>query len=313
MKGGGRAGGGDNMVTSTFGEMAEKMLAELQAEEGERFVCHFRWPVACIESHETRLSVRCENGATHVADLAIVTIPLGVLKRGHTTLFRPNLPDWKVGAINSLGVGTVGKLFLLFDSAFWRSGKPEEEASRAQWHFFPDMAASSGGAAPGGYRIFLDLSAVLGVPVLVGFAGGLNATAVEEFTEQEAVGAALQTLESGWRLGRSSLRSRLVSSVKTSWGNDRFSYGAYSFLRANAGIKDRALLQQSIAMGGDAPNVFFAGEHTSAQWAATVHGAIDTGIDAAEAVLASYDIKLNVDKKLKRSQNAKLKDRCVVC
>ena len=93
-----------------------------------------------------------------------------MLKQTHRDLFRPSLPDWKVDAINKIGVGTVGKLYLMFDSAFWQTTNADEKNSEAQWHFFPDLSMTD--KRKTAYRVFLDLTSILGRPVLIGFAGG---------------------------------------------------------------------------------------------------------------------------------------------
>ena len=127
-------------------------------------------------------------------------------------------------------------------------------------------------------------------------------------TEQEAVQTALNTLESGWGL-HYSLHTHLLS-IKSSWGSDEFSRGAYSYLHTNASREDRVTLQRPLAIGGESHNVFFAGEHTSTRWAATVHGAISTGIEAAEAILNSYNITLAIDAELTLSKRT-LRNSCI--
>lgn len=53
------------------------------------------------------------------AEHVIVTIPLGVLKHEHKTLFVPPLPQRKLNAVRSLTVGTVNKIFLTYEHPWW--------------------------------------------------------------------------------------------------------------------------------------------------------------------------------------------------
>ncbi len=52
------------------------------------------------------------------AEKVIVTVPLGVLKKGNIK-FEPLLPNWKIEAINKMGAGILDKLVLEFPIAFW--------------------------------------------------------------------------------------------------------------------------------------------------------------------------------------------------
>ena len=54
------------------------------------------------------------------ADAVVVSVPLGVLKEEPQVLvFKPELPEWKVAAIDRLGFGNLMKVVLCFDRRFW--------------------------------------------------------------------------------------------------------------------------------------------------------------------------------------------------
>ena len=81
--------------------------------------------VTNIESlREGKVRVATKDGATHEADICIVTLPLAVLKRevaadGASALFTPPLPPWKVDSIRKLGVSLLNKVMLRFDTVWW--------------------------------------------------------------------------------------------------------------------------------------------------------------------------------------------------
>jgi spermine oxidase len=52
----------------------------------------------------------------------IVTIPHGVLRARHESLFTPILPESKIEAIESFGFGTLGKIFLEFPTRLFPEG-----------------------------------------------------------------------------------------------------------------------------------------------------------------------------------------------
>lgn len=63
--------------------------------------------------------VECEDGSTFEADHVICTVSLGVLQAHHSTLFTPELPLPKRSAIDGLTLGTVNKIYIEFEQAFW--------------------------------------------------------------------------------------------------------------------------------------------------------------------------------------------------
>jgi polyamine oxidase len=65
----------------------------------------------------------------------------------------------------------------------------------------------------------------------------------------------------------------------TRWAQDPFAFGSYSYLAVGASNRDRARLAEPVA-----GRLFFAGEATSTDYAATVHGAYQSGQRAARAV-----------------------------
>ncbi|CAI9753270.1 unnamed protein product [Fraxinus pennsylvanica] len=65
-----------------------------------------------------KVVVMVEDGRNYIADAAIITVPLGVMK-ANLIEFKPKLPEWKLSAISDLGVGNENKIALRFDNVFW--------------------------------------------------------------------------------------------------------------------------------------------------------------------------------------------------
>ena len=65
-----------------------------------------------------KVMVTVEDGRHFIADAAITTVPLGVLK-ANLIEFEPKFPEWKVSAISDLGVGNENKIALHFNNVFW--------------------------------------------------------------------------------------------------------------------------------------------------------------------------------------------------
>lgn len=67
----------------------------------------------------SKIDVECADTSKFQADHVIVTVSLGVLKNRFSSLFTPEIPVEKREAIEKIGFGAVGKIFLSFDEKFW--------------------------------------------------------------------------------------------------------------------------------------------------------------------------------------------------
>ena len=98
--------------------------------------------------------VRCANGRSFRADVALVTVPLGVLKK-EIIAFDPPLPERKLRAIANLGFGVLNKVILLFPEVFWDTTHDTfgyvrkcdgDSKKRGRYYMFYNYAGLSGGA-----------------------------------------------------------------------------------------------------------------------------------------------------------------------
>lgn len=207
------------------------------------------------------VTVETANGRFE-ADHVVAALPLGVLKAGSVT-FDPPLPAAVDEAIAHVGVGAVTKLALAFERRFWPADR----------RFFGHVDAERGR-----WATFLSMSGLVDGDVLVGFATGPYARTAEAMTVEETTADAMAVLTE--MFGQGLPRPR--GAVRSTWTQDPFALGAYSFPapdttpahfeRLGAPIDDRLIL---------------AGEHTGFAHHGTVHGALLSGRRAAAAVLAS--------------------------
>jgi monoamine oxidase len=108
-------------------------------------------------------------------------------------------------------------------------------------------------------------------PVLTAFFGGRDAASLEGATRDEAVAEAIRQL--GDILGRS-LEGHVVGGRYVAWGAEEFTRMGYSSVPPG-GLGLRATLAEPLGA------LHFAGEATSIERPATVHGAIESGRRAA--------------------------------
>ena len=205
------------------------------------------------------MTVHTDTGVFN-GDQAVVTLPLGVLKAGGIN-FSPGLPSEKIGAIERLEMGLLNKLILKFPYIFW----PETTAFLG---FSEDVLGEN--------SVFLNLVPEYQQPVLLGFSGAGAAQNIEAMTDREITARAMLKLRRVYGANIPEPEDILV----TRWGQDPFTFGAYSHIRMGATRRDRVRLAEPV--GG---RIYFAGEATHSQFPATVHGAYLSGLRAAWEIL----------------------------
>lgn len=193
-------------------------------------------------------------------DYVVVAVPLGVLKKG-SIKFRPGLPQAKLQAIGRLGMGLVNRVSLLFEQPFWDP--------KVQFYGFctPEL---------GMYPYFVNARTYSSSNVLTTFATGNYALVHEKMSNAEIQARVLEVLKVGFGPKVPAPKKMLT----TRWSADPFTFGSYSFARVGCHPKDYQALAESVE-----DRLFFAGEHTTGKYRATVHGAYLSGLRAAREIL----------------------------
>ncbi|HVN46866.1 MAG TPA: NAD(P)/FAD-dependent oxidoreductase [Steroidobacteraceae bacterium] len=245
------------------GLASERLRLRLQAP-----VRSVRWSRGSVEVGGEFCGARF---ALH-APRALIALPLGVLQQPAASEgavhFSPTL-DAKQAALAGLGSGAVIKLQLLFARPFWET---LQEGRLRDAGFFHAPAAE--------FPTFWTPSPAR-APLLVAWAGGPRA-------QRLAAGGAGGDMV---RTALASLRQLFGSAVDPlaelrgwyyhDWQQDPFARGAYSYVMVGA-QQARALLAQPLE-----ETLFFAGEATDDEEAATVAGALRSGQRAAREILAA--------------------------
>ncbi|MBO0351980.1 FAD-dependent oxidoreductase [Phormidium pseudopriestleyi FRX01] len=243
--------GGDYLFPQGYDQIITGLANDLEIQ--------LQQTVTEIRYTDSGVSVTTE-GETWTADAAIVTLPLGVLKSGSIQFF-PELPRNKQGAINRLSMGVLNKVVLKFPEQFW----PQDYHVLGYLHEnAPDFSE------------FLNGSLYSQQSALIAFIGGSFARQIEQLSEGEIREGVLRVL-------RRSYADRIPepeSMIVTRWSQDPFAFGSYSHIAVGGDSGDRDILAEPI---GD--RLFFAGEATSRDYPATVHGAYLSGIREAKRLL----------------------------
>lgn len=206
-------------------------------------------------------------GQVFRGDMALCTVPLGVLKRGSIE-FVPELPVAKKEAIERIGFGLLNKVAMLFPYDFWGGGIDT----------FGHLTEDS--SMRGEFFLFYSYSSVSGGPLLVALVAGESAVKFESMSPVDAVNRVLDILKSIF--ARKGIQvPNPVQVVCTRWGKDKFTYGSYSYVAIGASGDDYDVLAESIGDG----RLFFAGEATNRRYPATMHGAFLSGLREASNIV----------------------------
>jgi hypothetical protein len=163
--------GGDTLLDKGYGAITDHLADGLDIR--------LEWVVSEIEYGDAGVTVYSADGAELRADIAVVTLPVGVL-RAQRVAFTPPLPSDKLDALAGLGSGLLDKLWLAFDDVFW-----DPEADVINW-----IDPNNPGLWPfwvNGYKFY-------GVPVLLAFNAGSVARELADWSDAEVVASAMVAL-----------------------------------------------------------------------------------------------------------------------
>lgn len=199
------------------------------------------------------------NRGIYKAKFVICTLPIGVLQAGDVS-FQPPLPASKVQALHRLGSGLVNKVVLQFHTCFW----PADTQYFGICH-----------ATPSKYSYFLNAKLFTGQNILLTVVLGNDARVVESQSDKDIRDEVMSILRRVFDANAPEPTRMLV----TRWGQEKYSRGSYSYNKVGATRKDFKMAGQPVE-----GVLFFAGEHTCAEYRGSVHGAYLSGIRAAKEV-----------------------------
>jgi monoamine oxidase len=218
---------------------------------------HVRWHNGAVEvmaEHEKRAQ-------TFRADVAVITLPVGILKRNEVQ-FEPPLPE-KMDAAREMEFGNVTKLVLHFKNPFW--------GNCGFVHAFDEALPTWWNDSRG--------------PVLNGWAGGPKADALLSVSPKELENLGLGIVDRIFSTPVEGLRREFVAAHCWNWADDPQIRGAYSYIPVNGLDLPKALAAPA------ADTLFFAGEATvSDAQTGTVFGAMESGLRVAGEIFEREQI-----------------------
>jgi monoamine oxidase len=213
--------------------------------------------------------VTTADGEPHRGSHVLVTVPLGVLKAG-TIRFDPPLSAARCAVIERLGFGQFEKDALRFERPFWTDAG------------FPHLLPLPHDGHPS-IPVLIGLDRFLGDPVIVAFAFGSRVGLLADGSAAEATLRVLDVL----RRAIGGPVPEPIAAIRTSWGADPFSRGAYGFIGRGSQPSDLDELGRPV--GG---RLLFAGEATGHARVGFADGGLTTGIREAKRLLDASAVEL---------------------
>jgi len=253
--------GEDKVLTQGFSQIAEHLAKGLSIKLDQQ--------VTGIDYSGARVIVRTSDNSTYTADRVIVTVPLGVLKKGSIS-FTPALPKKHEEAIKHIGMGVLNKLYMKFDAPFWVDGSNVKFSTN--WIESVPPATDSEQT----WTEWVSFTGPLKKNVLLGFSAADAALEMEAMSDRQIIDSAMRRLKLIY--GNKALNP--THFMRTRWSQDPYTMGSYSFNALGTTERSRSDLATPIDN-----KLYFAGEATDSDYYGTVHGAYQSGIDTAAKII----------------------------
>ncbi|MGC3947367.1 MAG: FAD-dependent oxidoreductase [Chryseolinea sp.] len=230
--------------------MLAKKIAERIAMEKIILNC----TVTKIVQDHSGVEVFCSNGQQFKADKLICTMPTFAMSRVE---WSPLLPQEKRDAMHALQYARINKNPILFSTRFWKD---------ENFDLLTDM--------PAHYFYHATKNQRSQKGALTSYTVGDKADVVGNQSDHERWSLVQLSLQAGF----DSLGPIFEKQVNYNWGEDMFTKGAYAVYRPGQWTSLQKVLRKHFM------HTHFAGEHL-ADWQGFMEGAINTGEEAAHALM----------------------------
>lgn len=181
------AAGSDVMMCGSLDGVFERLVAGLDIRTGVavRAVLaeQSRWTLRLAPAHGAPLGGDARSGdtpGTVTVDGVVITTSVAALDGIE---FSPSLPPAHTEALAHIGRGREGKVFAVFEEAFWAP--------------MPSFVAAADGCM---VQVYVDVSTIVGEPALCGFAPHRHVDALEAASHDEIRHDISRALEQVWRV-----------------------------------------------------------------------------------------------------------------
>lgn len=233
---------------------------------------------------KSKVIVYDSNNNRYEASKVIITVPLGVLKSNMIS-FVPELSETKKESISKLKMFDMNKIFVEFSEKFWSNNdiinilyKKESDPRQV-------------------YDFIVNYHKITHKNILLFMIAGDKIDYLNERTDEQIKEEILYLLSKNYKKND----IVITNFIRTNWKEEEFTKGSFTEIGADSYLREVFLEKE-----GD---IYFAGEHTSANFNAFVHGAFNSGLRAAKDILNElgfHEEKNVID--LRRKEDNNLQD-----
>jgi monoamine oxidase len=251
-------------IPSGYGMLVSSLENEFTNLGGKIFLNH---AVECIDWHSADILVRVKGNQVFRMDKVLISLPLGILQHtappSESVIFLPALVE-KQRAFSQIGFGTVIKIVMIWETAFWKPRVPEALFIFSD-HFIPTWWTPY----PQDF------------PLLTGWLGGPRAADVSDKPDIFFLEKALESLSSIFSIPTVELKNKLKDFRIFNWKNESWSRGAYSYSLVGSTIA-KAMCREPVQ-----DRIYFTGEaYYEGPYPGTVEAAVVSGLETARQLLS---------------------------
>lgn len=270
----------DILVKGGYGQIVDRIADQIGKQNIllNHEVIQIDWHSLPINVH---LKINSEKHEILRANYVLITTSLGVLKANHKQLFVPQLPQSKAEAIERMGFGRVGKIFLYYSNPFWSKGTLQNlKFARDDQQLDPCSHLRDWTIRVNGFE------EVANNPnVIQAWVSGQQTIDLELTDSKEVIERCTDLLRQF--TGDLSLAPP-DSILSTSWCTNRFIGGSYSYPTTKTLQNDHKIIGEPLPSWSE-PKLLFAGEATHESYFSTVHGARLTGLTQANHIIQAIN------------------------
>jgi monoamine oxidase len=250
-------------IPTGYGSLIAAIENEFRNLGGKIFFNH---SIANVDWNARTIQIGTTNHEIFNVDKLIVSLPISLLSRttasSESIHFHPGLEE-KQAAFRNIGFGTVVKIVMIWNSAFWNVLVPDAQFIFSDC-FFPTWWTQN----------------PMDIPMLTGWIGGPKAEQFADKSDSFFLDKALESLASMFSTKKEEIKHNLKEFRIFNWKNEPWIRGAYSYSRVGS-QEARAICRKPIEH-----RIYFTGEaYYEGPFPGTVESAVVSGLETARQIL----------------------------